>query len=374
MVDPSVSLPSELWLYIHRIATADTSPIVAAYTDRYQYVAVPNPLDDMQDFLRDVSSFALVSRLWNSLTSEILYENIRVDERFHALYTALERPGTARLVRSVRLSTTRFDHNIAILALCSQLQVVVQPEASTASRSQALVGAPDLNFDLVIPNLDSLKHIYWTHSDMALDLLLKLIPLAPNLEYLFLTDSKTLRSEREFDFPALPSLQRLTLGPAHSHLTNSIFLQLDVTNLTRLYCIPTVFHQDIPTLPSLQTLELFGSRSHIPFTTIFLRCPRLRELRYDVWNGVFEMRLDEPRTAPLPCIRLHSAVAIRSWTPTEPIEAHFSLFLSPKFPRVQRLVLHNSWHQIVNKPWFAPYRDGLRELGCRLEFPEGNVL
>ncbi|KAJ7749201.1 hypothetical protein B0H16DRAFT_892302 [Mycena metata] len=373
-MDPSVALPPELWLYIHRIATADTSPMVAAYTDRYQYVAVPNPLDDLQDFLRDVSSFALVSRLWNSLTSEILYENIRVDERFHALYTALERPGTARLVRSVRLSTTRFDHNIAILALCSQLQVVVQPEASTASRSQALIGAPDLDLNLTIPNLDSLKHIYWTNSDMALDLLLKLIPLAPNLEYLFLTDSKTLRSEREFDFPALPSLRRLTLGPLQANLIGSIFRQLDVTNLTRLHCIPTVFHRDIPTLPSLQTLELFGSRSNIPFNPIFFRCPRLRELRYDVWNGSSVEIGSDIQTTLLPCIRLHSAVAIRNWTSIEPIEAHFSLFLSPKFPRVQRLVLHNNWHQIVNKPWFAPYRDGLRELGCRLEFPEGNVL
>ncbi|KAJ7749209.1 hypothetical protein B0H16DRAFT_892730 [Mycena metata] len=374
-MDPSVALPPELWLYIHRIATADTSPMVAAYTDRYQYVAVPNPLDDMQDFLRDVSSFALVSRLWNSLTSEILYENIRVDERFHALYTALERPGTARLVRSVRLSTTRFDHNIAILALCSQLQVVVQPEASTASRSQALIGAPDLDLNLTIPNLESLKHIYWTHSDMALDLLLKLIPLAPNLEYLFFKNSSILRSDREFDILAPLSLQRLTLGPLQANLIESIFRRLDVTKLTRLHCIPSFFlgFLEIPTLSSLQTLELFGSRSNIPFNVIFLRCPRLRELRYDVWNRPLETP-DEPRTAPLPCIRLHSAVTIRNWTYLEPVEAHFDLFLSPKFPRVQRLVLHNSWHEIVNQSWFAPYRDGLRELGCRLEFPEGTVL
>ncbi|KAJ7034586.1 hypothetical protein C8F04DRAFT_568043 [Mycena alexandri] len=374
-MDPSVSLPQELWLYIHRLATADTSPMVAAYTDRYQYVAVPNPLDDMQDFLHDVSSFALVSRLWNGLTREILYENIRVDGRFHALYAALERPGTARLVRSVCLSTTRFDHNKAILALCPQLQIVVQPEASTTSRSQALVGALGLDLNVTIPNFDCLKHIYWTHSDVSLNLLLKLISLAPNLEYLFVQVSETLRSEREFDFPALPALQRLTLGPLHPTLIVSIFLQLDVTTLTRLHCIPTIFKfPEIPTLPSLQTLELFGSRSTIPFNLIFFRCPRLRELRYDVWNGILETWPDGLRTAPLPCIRLHSAVAFRDWTSTEAIEAHFSLFLSPKFPRVQRLVLHNSWHQIVNKPWFTPYRDGLRELGCRLEFSEGNVL
>ncbi|KAJ7137657.1 hypothetical protein C8R46DRAFT_612610 [Mycena filopes] len=369
----SPSLPQELWLYIHRIATAETSPIVAAYTDRYQYVAEPNPLIDMQDFLRDVSSFALVSRLWNNLTSEILYENIRVDGRFEALYAALERPGTARLVRSVRLSPTRFDHNIAILALCTRLEIVVLPDAPSKSRTELLVGAPGLELSpTAIPNLDSLKHVYWTYSDMAADLLRRLIPLAPHLEYLLVKASATLRADDTSNFPALPPLQRLTLSIQHD-LATSILPQVDVKNLTRLHCNPVLFIlPQLPTFHSLQTLEFFGSRGAIPFDRVFACCPRLQELRYDAWTAPFPS--NGGHKPPLTCIRLHSAVALREWTNMDPIQAHFELLLSPGFPRLQRVVLHNNWYQVVKTPWFATFRDGLRDQGCKLEFPEGNVL
>ncbi|KAJ6572292.1 hypothetical protein B0H19DRAFT_1133230 [Mycena capillaripes] len=99
---PAVSFPSELWLHIFRLATSDTSPMVAAYTE-FQYAPVADPLKDMSD----ACSFALVCRLWNSLANEILYENIRVDNHFYTLHAALAKPGTAHLVRSVQLSTTR---------------------------------------------------------------------------------------------------------------------------------------------------------------------------------------------------------------------------------------------------------------------------
>ncbi|KAJ7754196.1 hypothetical protein DFH07DRAFT_959894 [Mycena maculata] len=44
-----------------------------------------------------------------------------------------ERPSTARLVRSIRLSTIRLDHNYQILALCPQVQIVVQPDEVSVS-------------------------------------------------------------------------------------------------------------------------------------------------------------------------------------------------------------------------------------------------
>jgi hypothetical protein len=49
---PTISLPPEIWLYIHRLATSDTSPMALAYTDRYQYVPVTDPLKDVQSFWR----------------------------------------------------------------------------------------------------------------------------------------------------------------------------------------------------------------------------------------------------------------------------------------------------------------------------------
>ncbi|KAJ6572300.1 hypothetical protein B0H19DRAFT_1373119 [Mycena capillaripes] len=368
---PSVSLPPELWLYVHRLATYDDSPMVVAYTERFLYVPVTDPLKDVKNFLREACSFVLVCRLWNSLANEILYENIRVDDKFHALYVALEKPGTAQLVRSVRLSTTRFDHNYAILTLCPRLQVIVQPDATSTPRPEMLVSAPSLDISTALPEFHSLKHIYWTESYLTSDVLRGLIPNAPNLEYLYLTQSTCLRVDDNFDFPAPPSLRRLGLGGVglpRLEFVSSIF-QSDLRNLTRLNCLPSLLNlPDFPALPSLRTLELFGSRSNIPFTTIFTQCPRLRELNYNVWNGV---SAPEGEHSFISCVRLHSAVTVvRDW---RPIENHFELFRSPAFPKLLRLVLHGSWYRVVGNPLFTQLRDGLRAQGCQLEFPEGHV-
>ncbi|KAJ7908655.1 hypothetical protein B0H13DRAFT_2331161 [Mycena leptocephala] len=340
----SISLPPEIWLYIHRLATLDTSPIALAHTDRFQYVPVTDPLKDVQSFWRRFS-FVLVCRLWNSLANEILYENIRVDGRFHTLYTALERPGIALLVRSVRLSTTRFDYNYAILMLCPRLQVIVQPDAPRAEM-------------LVANLLDGIARGLWSFAPTD--------PGGPNLEHLLLTESRSLRAADSLDFPAFSnSLYRLDLGSVGLNLFSSIF-KVDLQNLTRLNCPLWALNiQTVPILPSLHILVLFGSRTNIPFSTIFARCPRLRELCYDVLNAFSD---PQGERSLLSCIRLHSEVW--DWSS---IERHFGLFLSPQFPRLQRLVLHGNWYGVVGTARFTPFQDGLRAQGCQLEFPEAYV-
>jgi len=126
---------------------------------------------------------------------------------------------------------------------------------------------------------------------------------------------------------------------------------------------------DSPIFPSVRVLELFGSHGYISFDSIFSRFPHLQELSYDVRNSLVRPRGQQ---SALSCIRLHPAVSVvREWTT---IENNFKLFHSPEFPRLQRLVLHGSWHQVVDHASFAPFRDGLRAQGCQLEFPEGQVL
>ncbi|KAJ6470198.1 hypothetical protein C8R47DRAFT_1325269 [Mycena vitilis] len=219
-----------------------------------------------------------------------------------------------------------------------------------------------------LPEFLSLKRIFWTESYRTSRLLRRLIPLARNVEHLYLTQSIALRMDDTLDFSALPNLQRLGLGIVGQNLISSI-LQFDLQNLTRLNCSPSFLNSpNFPVLRSLRRLEVFGSRSTISFRTIFSRCPRLQELSYDVWNSMSE---PEGEPAPLACIRLHSAVSVvRDWTP---IETHFGLFISTEFPRVPRLVLHGTWHRVVTDPLFARFQDGLRARGWQFEFPEGNV-
>jgi hypothetical protein len=250
--------------------------------------------------------------------------------------------------------------------LCPRLQVIVQPDAFSAPRWEVLSSAPA---DIQLPEFHSLEQVYWTESYMSSGLLRRLVPVAPNLEYLFLTQSTTLKVDADaLEFPALSGLQRLGLGRAPLNLV-SFFFHANLQTLTRLTCPPAIFIlPHFPHLPSLRTLEFFGSRTNIPFATIFSHCPRLRELSYDVWNTFSD---PEGGQSPLSCIRLHSAVSvIRDWSF---IESNFELFLSPQFPRLQRLVLHGSWYRVVGNDLFTRFQDGLRAQGCQLEFPEGHV-
>ncbi|KAJ7484241.1 hypothetical protein FB451DRAFT_1554818 [Mycena latifolia] len=372
-----VSLPPEIWIYIQRLATSETSPLKMACADRFQYVArgLADPLQDFEDFLRIASSFVLVCRLWNSLANEILYENIRVDDRFQALYTALKRPGTAPLVRSIRLSPTQFDHNYQILALCPQVQIVTQPDdlATSMALQLQLSNYPSLLQSALEPELPtflSLRHIFC--AELLIDSLLwrRIFRASPNLEYLFVSRSPSSTMHVDsIGLPPITSLKRLGF-PQLARPMASVLLQMDLLGLTRLQCSPSDLSLlDFPTLPSLHTLELFGSRSTILFPAIFSRCPCLRELCYDVWNDVSPPREEHPS---LSCIRLHSAVnVIRDWTP---IEEHFALFLTPDFARLKCFILYGSWHRVIGAAQFTRFRDGLRERGCELEFPEGHVL
>ncbi|KAJ7670363.1 hypothetical protein B0H17DRAFT_1085921 [Mycena rosella] len=368
------SLPPEVWIYIQRLATSEASPLTLAVrdADRFQYVPLADPFKDVQEFLRNACSFVLVCRLWNSLANELLYENVQVDDGFQALYASLERPGNSYLVRSIRLSTIRFDHNSQILALCPRVQIIVQPDVSNSDIGATLALPLEPLRQMDLPTFHFLRHIYCTELLLNSGLLSRVLAASRHLESLFVYPMEQSMDLLVSHFPAIPSLKRLGFHRV-VHGTVLTLLQMDLQGLTRLQCSPSTLSlaefRALPSLPSLHTLDIFGSRSTIPFPTIFSRCPRLRELSYDVWNDASPPQ-DEKTS--LSCIRLHSAVTVvRDWIP---IERHFGLFISNEFPRLQRLVLCGTWHRVVADAQFARFRDGLRELGCRLEFPEGSVL
>ncbi|KAJ7191190.1 hypothetical protein GGX14DRAFT_601070 [Mycena pura] len=366
---PLLRVPQEIWLHIHQLATINWSPLALAYSERFHYwpLRVLDPFMEIRELLRNASSFALVSRLWNALANEILFENIRVDSRFHSLYDALNRRGAAHLVRSIRLSSTRFDYDHAILACCPGVQLIVLPDSP--EHAAPLQVPNHLGLDSVTQLL-SLKRIYWTETRHASGLLRKLVPIAPNLEHIFLSQSNypTQRTLEALSLPQIPSLRGLGVG---DHSLGTI-LQIDLQNLTLLHCTPLFLtHPDFPaSLPRVTVLRIFGSRSHIHFGTVFAQFPRLQELNYDVWNSLSPPTGGEP--VPLSLIHLHSAVTVvRDWIP---IEDHFTLLSSSTFPAVQRIVLYGTWYRVVANPRFSHFRSALRARGCQLEFPEGHVL
>ncbi|KAJ7463098.1 hypothetical protein B0H11DRAFT_1923036 [Mycena galericulata] len=363
----TLSLPPEIWLHVHRMATSESSPLAKASADRFQYEPIRDPLKDMQNFLRDARSFVLVCRMWHGLAKEILYENVRVDARFYILYASLQRPFTARLVRSIRLSTIRFDHNYQILALCPQVQIVVQPdEVSTSMRATFVTLDPYRKLDL--PQFDFLRRIYCCESLIASGLLHQVLRASPNVEHLFASSAP--RDNGLANLAALPGLKTLglpVLGPSASAPPS--LLQMDLRGLTRLQCTSMhLLSPEFPFLRSLHILEIFGSGTTIPFSSIFTRCPCLRELCYDVWNNVIG---PQGQQSTLSCIRLHSAVAVVCNWPS--IERHFELFLTPEFSTPERIVFYGSWDSVVADARFPPVRNRLRAEGCQVEFPESHL-
>ncbi|KAK7028499.1 hypothetical protein R3P38DRAFT_3314971 [Favolaschia claudopus] len=375
-----MSLPAEIWLHIHRLATSDTSPMDIALSEEFQYTPITDPPQDVGRFWRNAYCLVLVCRLWSSYAKELLYENIQVDvANFDTLYDSLTMFGNARLVRSVRLSTTRFDRNSTVLAICPGLRVIVLSDDDSKSRLRIV--DVDINPEQLGP-FHSLTHIYWTEATCNAPLLRKILAMAPNISFLFLTNSTTLPTDvRALPFPesdALQKIKRLSLVPSCSSLNNALLTGMNLQTLTRLACSASFFAENAesesnsppPVFPFVRVVELFGSRSTIPFNAIFLRCPRLQELCYDVWSTILEP--EKPHRL-LSSIRLHSAVTVvRDWAT---IKNHFNLLLSPTFAtKLQRVILYESWYRVVaNKEVFDPFRDALTLLGAQVEFPEGYV-
>ena len=270
----------------------------------------------------------------------------------------------------------RFDQNHAILACCPGVQLVVLPDSP--EHAAPLQVPNDLGLDSVT-QLPLLKRIYWTETRHASGLLRRLVPIAPNLEHILLSQSKypAQRTMEALNLPQIPSLRGLGVGDhsiAGGTILSTAILQIDLRNLTFLHCTPPFLtHPDFPaSLPRVTVLRIFGSRSHIHFGTVFAQFPRLQELNYDVWNSLSPPTGDEPEPVPLSLIHLHSAVTVvRDWIP---IEDHFTLLSSPAFPAVRRIALYGTWHRVVADARFSRFRSALRARGCQLEFPEGHVL
>ncbi|KAJ6627644.1 hypothetical protein B0H10DRAFT_1993512 [Mycena sp. CBHHK59/15] len=358
------SLPPELWLYVHRLATSYRSPLDLAYSSRDRYGASEDPFNGTRSFFQDVCSFVRVCKLWNELAQELLYENVKVNNRFAMLSAVLERPETARLVRSIRLSPTRFDHNFAILKRCPLVEALVLPEFPRPDKVA-------FTTDSQLSPLLSLKCIYWKESSWSSALLQSVFKVAQNLEHLRLSSSSTIGSDRDIPLvqPAF-GLQSLVIAQLSPPWVQSV-LRTDLHHLTRLIANPEHLSADtLPELPYLHTLEVSG-RSRlisIPFPDIFLRCPNLRDLCYDVGHSI--VLPEKTVRSTVSCVRLHISDAnVPEWTL---FDVHFNFLLSPAFVELNRLVLHGTFQSyFVGK---HDLHDQFYARGCRIEFDDGTTM
>ncbi|CAK5262057.1 unnamed protein product [Mycena citricolor] len=370
-------LPSELWLYIQRLATAYYSPLNIAYDSDfvYRYDRAVNPFDLIRPFHKDARSFSLVSSSWNLLAAELLYESICVNRSTQSsLFAALRRAGVSNLVRAVSISEPAdLDFYCALFTLCPRLEVLVLQHSNDHSTTLDIdLMTMTLGRSFILPQL---RFVFWNRfvaPDGLLDLVLQ---VSPNVQSFFSDGSRENTNGLMFNTSrghapgplSLSSLRRLEIRSSRDDVTLPLLLSLGCEHtLTRLGIpVQLLREANFPILPRTTVLELFGSRTAMDYPRVSRLFPNLQELCFDLWNA-FEGPMALPHVA---VIRLHSVVAIVwDWTA---VERTFALFCDTgELPCMRRIVLYNMWHRIVGSSQLAPLLQALRKRGCDVEFPQ----
>ncbi|KAJ7636758.1 hypothetical protein FB45DRAFT_449623 [Roridomyces roridus] len=328
-----LSQPPELWMHIHRLATEDMEP--GGSNDALSE-------SEMRRYLQIARSLVNVCKSWNDMAHELLYENVWVNEGFASLTAALQDAATARRVRRIRLSTTRFDHNAAILRQCPHVEVLVQPEFPRALRMYSDSKMP-------LPHLSTLRELYWIQSSWSSELLLIVLDAAPNLTHLCLSTSWTIGSDSSWSptIPALPHLTSLELARLNPIWVRAV-LSIDLGSLTCLTIDPVHLRwAEFPELPALRLLALVAPTA-ISFSAILDRCPNIHELRYDVRSGIERIPDEADSLVALEYVRLRLPTAQFN---AKLVEEHFQLLLEPAFSSMRRVVLEGLWVDVVKVQW-----------------------
>ncbi|KAJ7306852.1 hypothetical protein DFH08DRAFT_1088882 [Mycena albidolilacea] len=352
-------LPAELWMYIHRLALSDISPLAKlhAQDETIRYNGPEHPMSDknLKPFFKAARSLQRVCRLWAKLAQDLLYENIRVNEtrRWPSLSNALLQPEIAILVRNVRLSPTRFDHNEFMLRHCGpHINVLVQPEFP---RSERLYTA---TLHTPLPPLLSLTRVYWIESAWSAPLLRAVLAAAPNIQHLSLSSSPSIGTGLSAAtlpvFPPLPRLQSLVLLPLTPSCVYAILHATNLAQLTHLTIAPVHLEWPaFPVLPALRALTLFDDRApaplpfppapppRVPFPAILALLPALAALHYSParLSATDAPPPPDARAPALTCVHLYLGAEWLAGEALGRLRAHAAALCGAAFGALERVVL-----------------------------------
>ncbi|CAK5284647.1 unnamed protein product [Mycena citricolor] len=367
------SLPPEIWMQIHRASVERLSP-VNAIDEGEKSMLNENGL---RAFLRTARTLRRVSRAWNQLARPLLFAHIRVPDRgWQSLSDALEDPETARLVRTARLSTTRFDLNESVLCRCAHLRVVSLGEFPRLERVGTAGGR-------ALSTMAQLTHVEWVVSDWSGPLLLALLAAAPNVTHLVLKSSSTigrgLSAPKCLDpFPALRSLHLLSAidlneADIHAILRASDAFRPCLTHLAiRPKCLSDI---RFPVLPALRTLDLGDSAVEwFTFNDVFERCPNVHTVGYHALCASMASGANTPRGAAsaLVCLRIRLDALRMSPLGLALIERCLQTLFDggPLFASLERIVCEGGgWRSVRDEidvaDWLMTELEGR---GCRIEY------
>ncbi|KAJ7757522.1 hypothetical protein B0H16DRAFT_666348, partial [Mycena metata] len=200
-----------------------------SYTTSYiPFQPLPG-VDSEVDVKNAYTNIVLVCRNWHKLAIRFLYRNLKIPDSESDVVWTRNHPEYGQWVQRAILSyssTTMSDSqtrsSIAILALCPNIEVLIQPQHPPLSN-------PFLEFNALSPQLPSLKRLEWWNYGAGFNTLLSVLSAAPNLEYLFLgLPGFALVNSIPAHTPDihLPSLRTLRLSilltPASEYLTRAI--------------------------------------------------------------------------------------------------------------------------------------------------------
>ena len=367
-------LPNELWLIIFRLATRseDNDP-----RSSYKPFQGCFGLGSAEAF-RTRRSLVQVCRIWRTLASAFLYEDVRVGHDVQILRWCLGNEQEAgRWVRRLELPYSQTGPNdlsnaLHILKSCPSLQTLVRPFL------QRNFDALRCDFPADMVSLSSLTRLDWWHYDEAarsggINSLVHVLRNTPYLQYLTLGG--------EFWAPDLPAqtLQLSTLTTLRLRRVNAAF----IWQVCR-WLLPSLVHVivDFPTEhEALQQLWLtfgkqldsveFGRNVAFHLTdqlSLVVRCcpTSVKVLNYFIYFTMSpQFPVDEQ--ASVEHIGIHAFPCAMMSDIWAHLHSHFNWLTGPSLTALKHVVLYGQWGNITSDPRFVSFRTGLEGRGCRIQ-------